>query len=265
MQANGLQLLKNLVRHPAWQRGAPPPPEGFATEAGRQGAAAEMGYTQERFRSEFHDLINEYELAHKQDRFGRLGSYEWRMKQLVRENYRRAFQLGKERAGLSPELTAEDQRYLKKLDYDENMYLRGFLKRIEGKVSGVMPIPERADLYGNAMGEAYWAGFAVAAARQGFWLRWVMHTAIESCVDCEAVSHGGTDGQGLYPPDDFLKMGVFPKSGHLICTTRCHCSLHRVRHEPTGYERVHLPVLVRDNGPTSRWKQKQSGPIRGEA
>jgi len=168
-------------------------------------------------------------------------------KAAIRQAYDRQFELGK-RAGWNwRTIDAAEEKFLLRLRREEYVFVRRFLDDIEaGRI--VMPIEQRATLYGNASQEAFWFGFLYADQSSDRYVRWVISDA-EHCPDClylsgnvdeqtraayrdgklpNSLPPGGRWGNGVYTAQELARLGVVPQSGKLRCTTNCRCRLERV-------------------------------------
>lgn len=155
------------------------------------------------------------------------GQAEYRMKRDIREHYRAAFELGKRTSGNLYLLTHAEERWLKKLRYDEFRYLRGFLDDVEAG-RGIMPYPKRLDMYAKAIREVGWMGWLIGNMSPKRRIAWHWAGGKEHCRTC---AHLAVEGFGRpMPVKQFLKMvkrtGHLPQSGSLECLGyNCGCWL----------------------------------------
>jgi len=152
----------------------------------------------------------------------------YRARRDIRIAYRDMFEQGKRSAGNLLSMDTSEGKLLERLRRDEFLYLRNFMADIRHG-SGKMDYGERANLYGNAAGEAAWAGFVAGDLSHDRWLKWVWSPESEHCVDCEKLSKAGRWKDGIYSANELMRMGVFPGSGKLTCTTRCNCRLEETK------------------------------------
>lgn len=151
---------------------------------------------------------------------------EYRMKRTIREHYRSAYELGKRSAGNLYLIEPNEERWLKRLRYDEFKYLRGFLDDIDaGK--GVMAYDRRMDMYAKAIREVVWMGWLMGNRDRRRRIVWHYSQEKEHCADCAQF-----DGRS-WTVEGFLKhvkrTGKLPQSGALECLGyRCGCWLDEV-------------------------------------
>lgn len=168
--------------------------------------------------------------------------------------YERAFELGLRAGGAMRSLSDNELTIVRNQRLEENKFSGNFITDIE-HAEGKMDYKQRADLYGNALGEIYWLGYLYADLSSDRYVRWVMrHSAgvsdnwggkTENCVDCAVLSGvleglsdadkqivessdriiGGRWGNGVYQAKELAVMGIAPQSGKLACTTNCHCKI----------------------------------------
>jgi hypothetical protein len=167
----------------------------------------------------------------------------------IRQAYARQFGLGKHVGWNWRDLDAAEDKFLLRLRREEYVFVGRFLDDIEAG-RGVMPLEQRATLYGQASDEAFWWGFLYADQSADRYLRWVIGEA-EHCTDClylagelppealaryanpNTVPQGGRWGTGVYSAQELALLGVVPQSGKLRCTTNCRCHLERAT-RPAG-------------------------------
>jgi hypothetical protein len=141
----------------------------------------------------------------------------------VRRAYSESFRLGKRASGNFLSITKEESDALRKVRSDEYKFARKFLRdAYEGK--GRVPYEQRAEMYGNALKEAFWLGFVLGNRDPKRRIRWVMGPT-EHCKDC--VHYGEA---GPFTVADFisgpLSKGHLPRSGNLECVgINCKCYL----------------------------------------
>ncbi|MGD9496251.1 MAG: hypothetical protein AB7Y46_08070 [Armatimonadota bacterium] len=161
----------------------------------------------------------------------------------IRNAYTLCFGYGKRRGWNWRDTDEAEDKFLLRLRREEFVFVQRFLDDIDGGRT-VMPVAERAALYGNAASEAMWWGYLYADLSPDRYVRWVTHPA-EHCPDClflagelgaaasnylvpTALHHGGRWGNGVYAARELADMGIVPQSGALRCTTNCKCTLQRV-------------------------------------
>ncbi|PIX45304.1 MAG: hypothetical protein COZ56_02125 [Armatimonadetes bacterium CG_4_8_14_3_um_filter_58_9] len=188
---------------------------------------------QDDFRDRFNDHIQDWREAVNHHIAGQIIDIELQQKYSyilhrsrrdIRIAYRDLFEAGKRSAGNALQITPEENKALEKLRRDEFLYLRNFLQDIRHGI-GVMDYERRAELYGNASGEALWAGFVAGDLSHNRWLRWRLNETAEDCPDCLRLASGGRWKNGIYSANELIRMGIFPTSGRLACTTNCKCRL----------------------------------------
>jgi len=168
----------------------------------------------------------------------------------IRQAYQAQFGYGK-RAGWNwRDLDEAEDKFVRRLRQEEYVFATRFLDDIErGRL--VMPLEERAKLYGQAGDEAFWWGFLYADQSADQYVRWVTSEA-EHCPDCLYLSGelppkemekyananpnslplGGRWGTGVYSAQELATLAIVPQSGELLCTTNCQCHLERVTRPP---------------------------------
>jgi hypothetical protein len=149
-----------------------------------------------------------------------LSTIEARIKKTIRNSYARAFILGKRSAGDFTSATADQQKELKKLRYDEFTYLKKFLGAMKDG-SGEMPYEKRMEMYAQAVREAYWLGWVLGLPKDET-ISWLVGPT-EHCADCLSFNR-----HGPYTVEDFKKevLPKLPNSGLLSCLGfHCQCSL----------------------------------------
>jgi len=175
-----------------------------------------------------------------------------RMNPAMRAFYQRAFELGLQAGGAGRGLLDNEQKLVERVRRNEYAYLDNFITDLRHR-EGSMPYDRRAQLYVNALEEVYWMGYVYADLSPDRYVQWVSH-GDESCVDCAYMSGdkerlaelgfdpespelaaqmgfppGGRWGKGVYSAQELAKLGIFPQSGALACTTNCHCKLASAR------------------------------------
>jgi hypothetical protein len=152
-----------------------------------------------------------------------LGSVFHQMQTAIREVYGKAFLLGKRAAGNLFDVTSDDQRAIQKVLRDEYKYLRGFARDMrEG--GGRMGYEQRMAYYGAAARELFWLGWVLADTSPGRRIWWDLGPT-EHCRSC--LGHNAAGGMTV---ERFLRecvaKGELPQSGALECKGRwCQCSL----------------------------------------
>ena len=227
------------------------------------------------------------DLIDQRDRLKDRTAYNVRV--LFNRYYRDQFLNGKQTGGNGRPLQANEREIIRRTVNNEVEYLLNALIDAEtGEFR--MPLEERGQLYGNALGEARWGGWLYADLSQNRYVRWVLGKGeggevTESCPDClwlagrldllqaqlmamaakkggtltpaqqrlwriaEAAkqTQGGRWGTGVYRAQELAHMSVYPQSGGLACTTRCHCHLANVlkpKTAPKGPEATSWTSLV---------------------
>lgn len=160
--------------------------------------------------------------------------------------YQRAFELGLQAGGAGRGILDNEEKLLERVRKNEYAYLDNFITDLRHR-EGSMSYDRRAQLYVNALQEVYWMGYVYADLSADRYVRWVCQGE-EPCVDCaymagrtdalvqrgfapeSAEGHmgfppGGRWGDGTYSARELARLGVFPQSGALACTTNCHCKL----------------------------------------
>lgn len=154
------------------------------------------------------------------------GQAERRLKREIREHYRTAFELGKRMAGNLYLIEPSEEKWLRKLRYDEFKYLRGFLDDIDNG-EGKMPYPARMDMYEKAIREVGWMGWLIGNRDRHRRIVWHYSPLKEHCRDCEEY-----DGK-VWTIEGFIKhvqkTGHLPQSGSLECLGyHCGCYLEEL-------------------------------------
>lgn len=235
--------------------------EAFAGRMGfgdRKSALAEAREDQTEVGEWFSNFLPLYEgAAHSANRERMHNRAVWMVRRELLVSYKRQFQLGKQAAGSLRPLQANELQVIRRLVNNEMEFaLNALLDCETGEYQ--MPLEQRGTLYGQALGEAFWAGFCYSDLSSGRYLRWRLSHGpahgkrgeqglpVENCPDCawlagedrtqlagelpaEALrGFGGRWGNGVYTAQELAAMAVFPQSGALICTTHCHCTLEDV-------------------------------------
>jgi len=181
-----------------------------------------------------------------------------RMNPAMRAFYLRAFELGLRAGGAGRGMLDNEERLVERVRRNEYAYLDNFIADLRHR-EGQMPYKQRAQLYANALQEVYWMGYVYADLSPDRYVRWVSH-GDEPCADCAYMSGnkerlvelgfdpdqledkmgfppGGRWGNGVYSAQELARLGIFPQSGALACTTNCHCKLvaaQRPKWSPQG-------------------------------
>jgi len=180
-----------------------------------------------------------------------------RINPTMRQCYLRAFELGLRAGGAGRGMLDNENRVVDRVRANEYAYLDNFITDLEHR-EGTMPYASRAELYGNALEETYWMGYVYADQSPDRYVKWVGRIPIPDrgeipCPDCAYMvgdwdslirdgiapqsgrtieymgfPPGGRWGNGVYQAQELARLGVFPQSGALACTTRCHCRLVQV-------------------------------------
>ncbi len=166
--------------------------------------------------------------------------------------YARAFELGLQAGGAGRGMLDNETRLLERVRRNEYAYLDNFITDMRYR-EGSMPYAQRAQLYVNALQEVFWMGYVYADLSPDRYVQWVSH-GDNPCPDCAYLSGnrealaalgydpdspalaermgfppGGRWGTGVYSAQELARLGVFPQSGALACTTNCHCKLVAAR------------------------------------
>ena len=212
-------------------------PLGLVQHAANQ----QMPQVQADFRERIHDHVDDWQEAvkrHKRDhrKYPLIADQELkearskilrRAQRDIRVAYETLFELGKRKAGNLKPIGRDEKHVLEKLRRDEFLYLRNFMDDIQqGK--GKMDYDKRADMYGNAAIESAWAGVVAADLSHNRLLKWATSGGENTCDDCLRLAAGGRWGDGVYSGNELIRIGVFPGSGKLACTTHCKCSLRAI-------------------------------------
>jgi len=177
-----------------------------------------------------------------------------RINPTMRQFYIRAFELGLRAGGAGRGMLENESRLVDRTRANEYAYLDNFITDLEYR-EGTMPYRQRAQMYANALQETYWMGYVYADQSPDRYVRWVTRVSIPDqgeipCPDCAYLAGdwdglvrngiapgsrrvqkhmgflpGGRWGTGVYQVQELARMGIFPQSGALACTTRCHCRL----------------------------------------
>jgi hypothetical protein len=182
-----------------------------------------------------------------------------RLRPLLRRSYGQAFRLGLRAAGADRALHGNEEEVLARLRRNEFQYAENFLTDVRHG-EGTMDYGKRANLYVNALEEAYNLGMVYGDQSANVYYRWKT-SKTETCPDCGYISGnvkgylkqfkgaatrqeheaalreaeagrsmpiGGRWGNGVYSAQELAKLAVVPRSGSLTCTTQCGCRLIRV-------------------------------------
>ncbi len=176
----------------------------------------------------------------------------WRLRADFTRLYRDQFRNGKGMGGNLRPLQHNEQEIVRRMVNQEMEFaLNALLDCETGEFK--MDLVARGRLYGNALGEAAQAGFVYANLAPDRYIRWRLgHPRTEDCPDCLWLAGsmnrqqgerdfgesalrgmGGRWGNGVYRAQELARMGIFPQSGRLICTTACQCRLEEVS-RPAG-------------------------------
>lgn len=148
---------------------------------------------------------------------------EYRLKRDIRESYRRAFELGKRMAGNLHAIEPQEERWLRRLRYDEFRYLRGFLDDIDAG-RGVIAYERRMDMYEKAIREVAWMGWIIGNRDRRRRIVWHYRPGAEHCSDCARYNGRSWTVEGFLR--HVRKTGHLPQSGSLECLGyNCGCWL----------------------------------------
>jgi hypothetical protein len=191
-----------------------------AREPEREWAEREFGLEKQTFIRQLADDLARYRAGG----FGKGRSQaEWWIKRHIRQSYLHAFVLGKIAAGGYERiaLTAQEEKWLKKLRYDEYRYLRGFLDDIDAG-RGRMPYKRRMRMYGDAICGPYWAGWALANKSTRRVIRWVYHPEAQHCDTCLELN--GREWTAPAFVKWVMQTGILPGQ-NVQCLSNCRCRL----------------------------------------
>ena len=162
----------------------------------------------------------------------------------IRQAYSAQLAYGKRAAWNWRDLDVAEDKFVQRLRQEEFAFVSRFLDDIDAQRL-VMPLEQRARLYGQAGDEAFWWGFLYADQSADQYLKWV-RSPDESCPDClylagdlsaedladytnpNAIPVGGRWRNGVYSAQELARLAIVPQSGELTCTTNCKCRLERV-------------------------------------
>lgn len=145
-----------------------------------------------------------------------------RMQATIRENYLRAYDLGKRAAGNLLGVTGPDESVLTRARTDEYTYLASFLKDTDDG-RGRMPYTERMQWYAYAAREIFHLGFVHADPSATRRVEWVLGATDQHCPDCVRLA-GVWSGSGLAA--EVTRSGMVPQAGSLACRGyHCRCAL----------------------------------------
>jgi hypothetical protein len=177
-----------------------------------------------------------------------------RINPTMRQCYLRAFELGLRAGGAGRGMLDNESRLVERTRANEYAYLDNFITDLEHR-EGSMAYDRRAELYANALEETYWMGYVYADQSPDRYVRWATRVPVPDrgeipCPDCAYMAGdwdsllgngiaprnsriirymgfppGGRWGSGVYQAQELARLGVFPQSGALACTTNCHCRL----------------------------------------
>lgn len=146
-----------------------------------------------------------------------LPEFEAEMRRLMKDVHINMLRLG---AGGRAAATSQHYGKAGAILREQYRFLRGFVDDLRAGRYASAPgqARARAQMYGKAAYQSYWAARQYAAQAAGYlWKRRVLHPG-ESCEDCVAQSQ-----LGLVPIDDPRVTGV--RDGSTRCLTNCNCEI----------------------------------------
>ncbi len=153
---------------------------------------------------------------------GRLGRAEAEagLRKLMREYYRKAFELGHESSGMADwvELSDRDHEWVNSSYKEEVRYLVRFLDDIESG-NGKVDYRKRWEMYVETLEHVFFSGKMVSVP-EGYVIDWVMNRSAEHCGGCEFLRKNSPYTRNSLP--------TVPKAGATPCLSNCRCRL-RVR------------------------------------
>ena len=148
---------------------------------------------------------------------------EWWIKRHIRQAYLHSFIEGKIAGGGSGRiaLRPDEERWLKKLRFDEYRYLKKFLDDID-KGRGQMNYQRRMRMYADALKGPYWAGWALGNRDPRRTIIWRADLKAEHCPDCILLN--GTIWSAPAFAKWVRKTGILPGQ-NVQCLSNCKCRL----------------------------------------
>jgi len=191
-----------------------------ARQAEREWAEHEFRLEADTFRRQLADDLGRYRAGGFEK--GRTQA-EWWMKRHIRQAYLHGFVEGKIAAGGYERiaLSSEEDKWLRKLRYDEYRYLRRVLDDIDAR-RGVMDYRRRMRMYGDAIGGPYWAGWALANKSTRRIIRWEYSPEAEHCSSCLELN--GREWTAPAFVKWVMETGILPGQ-NVSCLSSCKCRL----------------------------------------
>ena len=177
------------------------------------------------FRIQLADDLQRYQFGgfvRRSETIQNRGYAEYLIKKHIRLAYRNAFLEGKAASGGAPKwlLSDTEERWLRKLRYDEFKYLKGFLDDIDiGQ--GTMPYERRMRMYADAIHGPFWAGWVLGNQDRRRQIIWVLGES-EHCETCQPL--GGRVWTASAFMKWVMKTGILPRQG-TKCLSACRCHL----------------------------------------